>query len=137
MNHFQRKVEEQEDKDEKHTEETEENHVLSKPHVMIGWNSKHKGCWQHCCAERSWGHHQRVTPACWLSQPTKLVNVSEHRLQTGSRREVSQLQEALEQLLRWALVSQFCFLYLFMIQSASSIALLIICWILSGLSSSE
>lgn len=34
-------------------------------------------------------------------------------------------------------VSQFCFLYLFMIQSASSMALLIICWILSGLSSSE
>lgn len=32
---------------------------------------------------------------------------------------------------------QFCFLYLFMIQSASSMALLIICWILSGLSSSE
>lgn len=34
-----------------------------------------------------------------------------------------------------ALESQF--LYLFRIQSASSMALLIICWILSGLSSSE
>lgn len=33
--------------------------------------------------------------------------------------------------------AQFCFLYLFRIQSASSMALLIICWILSGLSSSE
>lgn len=51
MNHFQSKVEEQEDKDEEHTEETEENHVLPKPRIMTSWDGKHKACWQHDCAE--------------------------------------------------------------------------------------
>lgn len=118
--------------------EQSEKHILPKFHIISSWKANIKDAGDTNMARRAVCTNVSFSNPISCSQPTRPTDLPKPPLLANSRRgELSQPQCPQDSVTPQALESQFCFLYLFMIQSASSMALLIICWILSGLSSSE